>query len=71
VTTDNDPTRYTMRVEHVAERLQCTKQTVRNLANTGQLSFITQSRGMQDWYVFDPAEVEALALKRNGEEVKP
>lgn len=59
-----DETRYTMQAGEVAERLQCSRETVHNLADTGELSYKTRSRGKQEWRFFDPVEVEDLAKRR-------
>lgn len=59
-----DPKRYTMGTGEVAERLQCSRETVHNLTETGELSFITRSRGSREWKFFDPQEVEQLAQRR-------
>ena len=59
-----DPQRYTMGTGEVAERLQCSRETVHNLTETNELSFITRSRGTKEWKFFDPTEVEALAARR-------
>ena len=62
--TIQDPARYTLTASEVAERLNCHRDTVRNLAESGELQFITRSRGSYDWRYFDPEEVAALAQKR-------
>jgi excisionase family DNA binding protein len=65
-----EPKRYTMGTGEVAERLQCSRETVHNLTQTGELSFISRSRGTREWKFFDPKEVEALAQRR-GVELNP
>lgn len=57
--------RYTMQAGEVAKRLQVSRETVNNLAETGALSFVERLRGKsQMWRYFDPSEVETYAVKR-------
>lgn len=53
-----------MRVRDVQQRLQTTRQTVHDMAERGELHFVTRKRGKQDWKYFDPAEVEERAQER-------
>jgi len=53
-----------MRVKDVQRRLQTTRQTVHDMAERGELHFVTRKRGQQDWKYFDPAEVEKCAQER-------
>lgn len=57
--------RYSMQAGEVAKRLQVSRETVNNLAESGALSFVERLRGKsQKWRYFDPEEVEAYAVKR-------
>jgi len=69
--TTKDPSRYTITTAEAMAVLKCSRDTVHNLAESSELSFVTRPRGSYEWRYFDPEEVEALARKRNGEEVKP
>jgi len=62
--TTEDAQRFTMRVKDVQTRLQVTRQTVHDMAERGELHFVTRKRGEQDWKYFDPAEVEQRAHER-------
>ena len=62
--THEDAQRYTMRVKDVAARLDCSRQTVHDLADSGELHFQTRKMGKQHWKYFDPAEVEQMAHAR-------
>lgn len=62
--TEEDARRYTMRVKDVAARLQCSRQTVHDLADSGSLNYRTRRMGKQDWRYFNPAEVERIAQER-------
>ncbi len=64
---EDDTKRYTMRVKEVAARLTCSRQTVHDLADSGELHFQTKKRGQQNWKYFDPAEVEQIAHARGVE----
>ena len=69
--TTKDPARYTITTAEAMTILKCSRDTVHNLAESGALSFVTKPRGNYDWRYFNREEVEALALVRNGEEIKP
>ena len=57
--------RYTMQAGEVAKRLQVSRETVHNLADTGTLSYIERLRGKsQKWRYFNPEEVDAYAVLR-------
>jgi predicted site-specific integrase-resolvase len=53
--------RYTMQAGDVAKRLNISRESVHNYAETGLLSFVARPRGRTTWKYFDPAEVEAFA----------
>lgn len=48
----------------VAERLSLTRRQVIRLVDSGQLSAASQLPGRTGAYLFDPADVEALAVER-------
>lgn len=56
--------RYALGVGEVAKRLQVSRETVHNLAETGVLSYVERARGRTFWKFFDPSEVEQYAIKR-------
>lgn len=64
----DDLKRYTMQVGEVSQLLDCSRETVHNLAETGELSYRVRSRGKQEWKFFDPQEVAQLAQKRGVEQ---
>jgi predicted site-specific integrase-resolvase len=57
--------RYTMQAGEVAKRLQVSRETVHNLAETGALSYVERLRGKsQKWRYFNPTEVDDYAVRR-------
>ena len=64
-----DDESYSIGVGEVARRLQVSRETVHNLADTGVLSYVNRARGRIYWKFFNPDEVREYAIKRGVKDV--